>query len=110
MSSEDLQVIFLGLGIVFFVLAVIYLVMVVMNAVARRVEKKKAAPADPAGTDEETAAVITAVVAACMGRRPEDVTLGSVTEIPVWQPSYYNTEVGGDRNEDLSRKDQWKRV
>lgn len=116
MTGEQVQVMFLGLGIVFVVLAIIYGIMVLMNVVASALEKKnseptavQAAPVFPADMDEETAAAIAAAVACCMGAAPGMIRIDSVTEIPAWQPRFMNTD-GGNRNEKLYNKDKWKTI
>lgn len=123
-TGDMMSIIFLGFGIVFAVLSVIYLVMVGMKIVFYDIPNKKAnkdagnaqkpvvAPAlapvaVQAGDDDEEIAAVIAAIAASMGTESNRIRLTALTEI--WQPTFQN-DLGGTENEKLYSKDKWKNI
>lgn len=121
-TGDMMSIIFLGFGIVFAVLSVIYLVMVGMKVIFYDIPNKRAnqnagktpqtvntpAPvAVQAGDDEEEIAAVIAAIAASMGTTSSRIRLTALTEI--WQPTFQNN-LGGSTNEKLYSKDKWKNI
>ncbi len=121
MGVNVVGIITVGFGIVFAVLAVIFLVMLGMRFVFHKEAKpeatKTASPAvaaTPAAgrvvEDEEEIAAVVAAIAAMMDTNPADIKLRSLREVSKkWKPTFQNS-IGGNVDEKLYNKDKWKNI